>query len=290
MENTGQPAAPRDDIRLGDAAAILRANWWKIAGLSLAAGLLTLGFMYTKPDLYRASATITPAGEDGKQNPAMGAFAALGVPVGSPSKVEDLEILFRSNDLTVRVFSRYDLWLTVLGDRFDAKTGKMKPSWNHNFLAKVEPKPPGEWDAIRTAKERLSVTVNRRSGSISLSFESPSPQGSADIVKHYLDEAKSRLQEEALDRANKNKRFIEEQIGRTVDVLSRERLYSLLGQEMEKEMMARNREQFGFRVVDAPRVPDRKSGPARSQSAIATTIVACILTCGYFLSRRKRET
>lgn len=56
-----------------------------------------------------------------------------------------------------------------------------------------------------------------------------------------------------------NKKFIEEQIGKTVDALNRDRLHSLLGQEVEREMMAWNREQFGFRVIDVPRVPDRKS-------------------------------
>jgi len=45
--------------------------------------------------------------------------------------------------------------------------------------------------------------------------------------------------------------------------LTRDRLYMLYGQEVEREMMGRNREQFGFRVVDAPRVPDRKFNPHR---------------------------
>ncbi len=111
-------------------------------------------------------------------------------------------------------------------------------------------------------------------GTVSVSFESPSAQGSADIVKYYLDEGKSRLQEEALDRAVKNKKFIEEQIGKTVDALTRDRLYALYGQEVEREMMARNREQFGFRVVDAPRVPDRKFKPHR----IVGLIMSAFLT------------
>lgn len=49
-----------------------------------------------------------------------------------------------------------------------------------------------------------------------------------------------------------SKKFIEEQIGKTVDALNHDRLYSLLSQEVEREMMARNREQFGFRVIDSP--------------------------------------
>ena len=44
-------------------------------------------------------------------------------------------------------------------------------------------------------------------------------------MRYYLEEAKSRLQEEAFERAVRNKRFIEDQIGRTVDPLTRDRLY-----------------------------------------------------------------
>ncbi len=282
-------AEPAEDIGSGDAFGVLRAKWWKIAGLSLAAGLLALGYTYTRPDLYRASAMITPSIEESKQNPALGAIASLGFQVGGPSKVEDLEILFKSNDLTVRVFSRHDLWPTALGDRFDAKSGTVKPSWPDRVLGKGAGKPPGKWDAIRAAKRGLAVAVNRRAGSISLSFESPSPQGSADVVKYYLDEAKNRLQEEALDRANKNKSFIADQIGHTVDVLTRERLYAMLGQEMEKEMMARNREQFGFRIIDAPMAPDRKTGPKRAATAVVAFFLSACALAVYFLAADPRR-
>jgi LPS O-antigen subunit length determinant protein (WzzB/FepE family) len=107
-------------------------------------------------------------------------------------------------------------------------------------------------------------------------------------VKYFLDEGKNRLQEEALDRATKNKKFIEEQIGKTIDVLNRDRLFSLLGQEVEREMMARNREQFGFRVIDSPRVPDRKSKPQRAKAAILATILSFIfLVIGFLVWNRK---
>ena len=130
------------------------------------------------------------------------------------------------------------------------------------------------------------VFINRRAGTVSLSFESPSAGGSANIVKYYLDEGKSRLQEEALDRAVKNKKFIEEQIGKTVDALTRDRLYSLYGQEVEREMMGRNREQFGFRVVDAPRVPDRSFKPFRGIGSIMTAFLAFFAACVLFVVRR----
>jgi uncharacterized protein involved in exopolysaccharide biosynthesis len=260
-------------IDLGEYLRILRANFWKIAGISLGIGVLTLLYMFTKPNQYRASAVIMPVEEENKQSMAIGALASLGIQVGSPTKVEDLEVLFNSNDLTVRVFTQHDHWATLLGDSYDPKTKQVKPRFP-SFLSSRRKKPgsPDDWDAIRAAEDGKTVSLSRKTGSLTISFESTSPEQSATILAEYLDEAKSRLQEEAFARAAKNKKFIEEQISNTVDALTRDRLYALLGQEVEREMMARNREQFGFRIIDSPRVPDRKSKPSRGLAALLAAL------------------
>jgi uncharacterized protein involved in exopolysaccharide biosynthesis len=264
-----------DEISRGEYFAILRKNGWKIALFSLAVGFVTLLVMFLLPNIYQATAVLTPAVDEKRPNPALGILASFGIDISNPTKVEDLETLFKSNDLTVRVFRKYNLWPIVLPDRFDPATGKMKFLWTDRlFGGEKGARAPGDWDAIRAAKDRLNVFVNKKTGTVSVSFESPSAEGSANIVKYYLEEGKSRLQEEALDRAVKNKKFIEEQIGKTVDALTRDRLYSLYGQEVEHEMMGRNREQFGFRVVDAPRVPDRKFKPHRVVGFILSAILS----------------
>src|SRR5512140_579133 len=275
-----------DEIDLGIYFAILRKVWWKVALLSLAVGVATLLYMFTKPNTYQATAVITPSVDEKKQNPALGALASFGVSIGGPSSIEDLESVFKSNDLAVRVFRKYNLWPIVLADKFDPATGKVKPALTDRlFGAWKGPKPPGDWDAIRAAKDRLNVSVNRKTGTVTVSFESLSPEGSANIVKYFLEEGKNRLQEEALDRAIRNKKFIEEQIGKTVDALNRDRLSSLLGQEVEREMMARNREQFGFRVMDSPRVPDRKSKPIRELFALMAILFSGVALSIYFIAR-----
>ena len=283
------PMDPREDaIDLGKYFAILRKEWWKIALFSLGVGILTLLYMFTKPNIYQATAVITPERDERRQNPSLGALASMGIDVGGPTRVEDLETLFKSNDLAVRIFKNNNAWPILLGDRYDPATGGIKvPAKGGYFGGEKKRKPLGDWDAIRAAKARLRVTATRKANTVTISFESPSADGSANIVKYFLDEAKSRLQEEALDRATKNKKFIEEQIGKTVDALTRDRLYALYGMEVEREMMARNREQFGFRVIDSPRVPDQKSRPARAKSAMMATILAFLAGCGYFVFRRK---
>ena len=281
---------PREDeIDLGKYFAILRKEWWKVALLSLAVGVATLLYMFTKTNLYQATAVITPEKDERRQSPALGALASFGINIGGPSSVEDLESLFKSSDLAVRVFKKYNLWPIIYGDKYDSVTGRIKTSSSGLSGGEKDRKPLGDWDAIRAVKGRLKVSVNKKAGTVSVSFESPSAEGSANIVKYFLDEGKSRLQEEALDRAIRNKKFIEEQTRKTVDALNRDRLYSLLGQEVEREMMARIREKFGFMVVDSPRVPDLKSGSGRARATAAAILLFGLFLAIYFIAMEWRR-
>lgn len=265
MEEQQQAISQGDEIHLGEYFAILRPHWWKIALLSLTVGVVTVFVTLLKPDMYRAVAVVTPSTDEGKQTPALGVLASIGITAGGPTKVEDIDTLFRSDDLTVRVFKKYNLWPIVYKDWFDAPSGNLRFGWiDRLFSGEKGSRPPNDWDAIRAAKDRLKVIPRRNTGAVTISFDSPSAEGSANIVRYYLEEGKSRLQEEALERATRNKQFIQDQIGKTVDALTRDRLYSLYGQEVEREMLARNREQFGFRVIDSPRMPDRNSSPRRA--------------------------
>lgn len=273
VEERKQPVHPDDVVDLGKYFAVLRKVWWKIVLLSLAVGVVTLIGMFQLPNMYQATAVITPATDERKQIPGLGALATFGIDLGGPSKVEDLETLFNSNDLTFRVFKKYNLWPIAMADRYDSTTGKLKATWMDRATgAASEPKEPTYWDAIRVARKALKISVNKKNGTLSVSFLAVSPGYSPRIVGYYLEEAKNRLQEEALNRSMKNKKFIEAQLGKTIDPLTRDRLYSLLGQEAEKEMLAHNREQFGFKVIDSPQVPDRKAKPNRIAVSLAVSL------------------
>jgi uncharacterized protein involved in exopolysaccharide biosynthesis len=270
----------------------LRILWkakWGIVLFSLLPGLAALGYTLSQPNVYRATAVIKPDVPDpNKGAGGIGALAYLGLPVGAPSKSEDLEVVLKSEDLTVRVFRKYDVWPLLFPGSFDPATGRRKPGWLGRLLDFGKKKEPlGYWDAIREAKSRLTVAPDRKTGVLAVSFETPAAEGSAKIVQYYLDEAKSRLQEEALARANNNKDFIQKQIAKTVDPVTRDRLYSLYGQEVEKEMLARNREQFGFTLVDSSKPPDRKFKPARARTAIAFSVAGGLFGCAFFLVRRR---
>jgi len=272
--------------------AVIRPQWWKITVLSVLVGAVTFAWTLQWPDTYRATAIITPSVEEGKQSPAFGVLASYGISVGGPSKVEDLETLLRSGDLAIRIFRKYNAWQIVYPKRYNPVSGKLVPGWKERVLLRRDSagRTPVDWDAIRASRKGLTIQTNRRNNTLTISFDAPSADGASAMVRQYLEEAKSRLQEEALERAARNKKFIEEQIGRTIDALSRDRLYSIYSQEVEREMMARNREQFGFRIIDAPRAPDVVHGPDRAGSAATGVFISMPFWIAVFLigARKKR--
>lgn len=274
-----------EEIRVGGHAEMFRRLGMKIAAISLAAGVITFLVMLRLPNLYEASGTIIPTTEEDKPNISLGLIASsIGLSAGGPTRMEDLEALFRSRELTVRVFKKYNLWPIIEPDAYDAKSGKLRTGFmDRLFLGMEETKDPSDWDAVRAVEKRFRVNVNRKMGTLQLVFESRSAEGSKNAVSQYLEEAKSTLQEISIERANRNKKFLEGQLGRTVDPIIRDRLYSLYSREVEKEMLAKNRDQFGFTILDPPMVPDRKSRPARTLSALVAAIIAGMLSCGVFL-------
>ena len=268
--------------------AFLKEAWWKLLLASLLGGLAILLLLFLQPNYYRAKAIIAPTGDDSKPSLAVGALASFGIQVGGPSRIEDLESLLKSNDLAARVFARNDLWPAVAGDHYDTVTHQLRPSLAERLLLDKHTGPPTNWDAVRACDDNLKIATNKKAGLLTISFDALSPAASRQIVEIFLDEAKTRLQEEALTRARTNKKFLEGQILQTTDALAKDRLFTLLGQEIEREMMAENREQFGFRAVDSAWDPDRKAGPRRGLGA-ATAAAFTMFAASYVLFTRKKK-
>lgn len=263
-----------DEINFFDLLSILWGRRKLIIGTSMGAGLIALIITLFMTPIFRAEAVIKPVTPEPEKNSIISQFRGIvpGLEIGGSGSIEDLEVLLKSRDLTARVFEKYNLYPKIFPDQYDKKTGKFKAK----FFS-FDSEPPGEWDAIREAEDMLRVKANSSKGVINISFDSEGPQLSAQIVGYYLEEAKTRLQEETLLRARKNKQFIEEQLKLAVDPLIKERLYYLYGREVEKEMLAKNREQFAFTIVDPPKVPDRKSKPRR---VILSFIVMFVVALG----------
>jgi len=68
---------------------------------------------------------------------------------------------------------------------------------------------------------------------------------------------------EAIRIAEKNKKTLEKELIQTSDPTIQQKLYTLIAQQVETITMAKVNENFAFKVIDPPRVPNSKYKPKR---------------------------
>jgi len=90
------------------------------------------------------------------------------------------------------------------------------------------------------------------------------------------------MSSEARRVATINQKYLEEQLGKTADPFIKQKIYNLIAQQLETSMMAEVKENFAFKVIDPPKVPDKKIKPKRTQMVLLSFVVFIFM--GVFLA------
>jgi uncharacterized protein involved in exopolysaccharide biosynthesis len=104
----------------------------------------------------------------------------------------------------------------------------------------------------------------------------------AKIAEYFLTTLTDHMSGEARRVATINQKYLEEQLQRTADPLIKQKIYNLIAQQLETSMMAEVKENFAFKVIDPPMVPDKNIKPKRIQIALLSFFVSIIM--GVFLA------
>jgi uncharacterized protein involved in exopolysaccharide biosynthesis len=123
------------------------------------------------------------------------------------------------------------------------------------------------------------VGTDIKKGTIKVGFDHKDPKTAKKIAEYYLTELSEILRQEVIRDAAENRRFFEKQLETTSDALLREKIYSMLAREIEKDTFARAQKYYSFTVLDLPIVPDldKKIKPKRSLICILSVTVAFFL-------------
>jgi uncharacterized protein involved in exopolysaccharide biosynthesis len=227
----------------------------------------------TLPNIYRSQATIIPREQE--KSAASSALSALGglggiagelVGLGGGGDVEKFEVVLKSRELTQRVVKKHKLMPRLFEDDWDAE----KNRWREKPAPTIQ-------DAYKRITEgMLTASRDRKTDVLTIQFDHEDPEFARDMVDNYLTELSESLREETLKDARENKRFLAKQLEITSDVLLKEKISSLLANQIEKETFARAQKYYSFIVLDPPIVSDldKKVKPKRSLICILSVTVA----------------
>jgi len=267
-----------DEINLLDLVKVLLRHKGFIVRfvLVVTVGTAIVALLMTK--VYESRAVITPVQLPAAQSGMSALAAQFGITTPESSNLSEIVGLLRSDILMQKVMEKGKFY-DVLFDKDDLK------DLSENEKA---------WEGIRLLKEDIvEVKENKKNNIINISAYYKDPEIARRIAGVTLSELTDHMTTEARRVANANRHHLESQIVNAADPFVRQKIYSLIAQQIETAMMAEAKENFAFKVIDPPRVPDKKVKPKRVLMVVLAFVVSLFL--GILLAfmrehyRRNRE-
>jgi uncharacterized protein involved in exopolysaccharide biosynthesis len=218
----------------------------------------------TSDRLYEASMVLSPvAPETNTGRGGLGALASqysglaalAGISIGGLGSKKDESLAVLQSELLTEEYIRQQNLLPVLyAQQWDAAS--------HSWKSADPKKIPTVWKANRYFKNNVrQVTDDKKTGLVLLSIKWKDPRLAAQWANDLVTMTNRYLREKAIREAEANIAYLNEQARQSNVVEAQKAIYSLLEQEINKEMLAKGREEYALKVIDPAFVPEKPSSP-----------------------------
>jgi uncharacterized protein involved in exopolysaccharide biosynthesis len=267
---------------------------WKrkffLAVLATVGGAAGLAISFWVSTEYKADAVLIASDEILGLN-ANGALGSLGglaslVGVGGAGNKESEAVeTLKSRGLTTSYIESNGLMPILFPGRWDAATNKGKA----NFLGRV----PTLEDGYRKFDKSIRTIVeNRKTGLVTITVTWTDPNLAKQWVDGLVRAVNDRLRTKAEERSSQNLEYLRKASESTSVMEVKTSIYKLMETEIKKQMVAYGADDYAFRTVDPPIVPQRRSYPIRSLFVLfgALLVPLVYLTGVWLLSAKAKST
>jgi len=266
MENERQdkPYPEEDEINLLDLIKVILKNLRLIGIIIGVVVVATAIISLIMTPVYESKAVIIPTTQT--KNIGVGGMFAQQFGISGPSSPMATEVvsLLKSNTLRERIIKRYNLLKLFFEDNYE----ELKKQKNENELL---------WMGLRRFDGITKVNFKQKDNTIEIVVGYKDPKIARDLVNYTLAELTDYMSSEAKRVAETNKKYLESQLENTADPFIKTKLYTLIAQQLETAMMAEVKENFAFKVLDAPMIPDKRSKPKRKLMVLIAFVVSLFI-------------
>ena len=213
--------------------------------------------------IYESKAVLMPVSASSKE-PGLSAMFAVQLGIAPPASPAASEIvsLLKSNIIKEKIINKYNL-LPLLLEKKD-----LKDKTQNEIL----------WEAMRSLEKMMDIKYMQKDNIIELSVQYKNPEKAANLVSYAVKELNEYMCSEAKRVADTNRKYLESQVDKVSDPYVKAKIYGLIAQQIETSMMAEAKENFAFKILDPPKVPDKRVKPKRKQMVLISFVVALFLS------------
>ena len=237
----------------------LRRFWWLLFGIVAVCVVGAVGLTYFLSSYWRVEITVMPVTSSNSVNigsalsSGLAGLSGLGGLLGRPAGVQDEAVaILRSRELFDTYAKQKNLLPVLYADKWDAAAGH----WDV---------PPAKAPTLRQAfnlfdRKIRDIDLDRRTGILTLSITWKDRQEAARWASDLITLTNSQLRQRALEESQRNMNYLSEQMAKAAKEGAQNTLTAALANSYDRElqnyMSAKGQQDFAFRTIDAPTIPD----------------------------------
>ena len=276
----------RDELDLHELFRVLWAGKWLVGGITLAATVIAIIAAFMLPNIYRAEALLAPNDQEGAAGLSAlaaqyGGLASLaGISIGNDTADKTAlgtEVL-KSRKFISEFIERHDILVPLMAAQaWDAEAGELQLDAddydvkNKTWVRKVSPPKktiPSLQEAYDEFMDILSVSVNKKSGFITVAVEHLSPRIAQQWVGWLVEDVNSTIMRQDLSEAEQAINFLHKQVESTSLAELQKTLFKLIEEQTRTVMLAQVSDEYLFRTIDPAVEMERPSRPKRVLIAV----------------------
>lgn len=240
-----------------DLAAIARVAWrhkFLVITLSIVAGLIGVAVALLTEPIFRADVVVTEVREAGLGSAVSGSMlgqlgglaSIAGFSIGgTANKTQINQAVLKSRYLVEQFIQHHNLIPTLFEDSSDDEE-------------------PTLWLAVRKFQGGiLRISEDTRQGKTTITMDWKDPVVASEWANGFIALANDLIRKRALDEANRNVAYLQDQLEKTHIVELQRVMYNLIENETKTLMLANARVEYAFLVVDPATPPELRNSPNR---------------------------
>lgn len=280
-----------EDINLLDFFFILWKRKLLIISFTITAAISSVFFAVSLPNIYTSSALLTPSNPQDSLSSQLQGFSAIaglaGVSMPQDAGNSSTEAMARIKSFSF--FSSHFLpqikpedlvasveWVpesnTILYDK--NIYNKKNKTWVNNPLQNSL---PSTQIAFKKYKSILDINIDAKTSFVTISIDHPSPIIAKEWVEIIVSSINNLMKHEAMKAAENSISFLEDTYKSTNNQSLRDGISSLIESQIKTLMLASSDDDYIYKTLDSPIVPEKKSAPGRALLCILGTLLGGML-------------
>jgi uncharacterized protein involved in exopolysaccharide biosynthesis len=256
-----------------------------MTGVSTILALL-IAFLLTP--IYRAEVLLAPVSDEntGGLGTLVGQFGDLAALAGTnlgtgKDKTAEYVAALKSRVVTTDFINQENLKPALFPRKWDTEGKKWKDPDDV----------PTDWEAFELFDRGIRfVQLDRKTGLVTLAIEWKDPVLAAKWANDLVKRLNDQLRTDAVKEAENSIGFLQKELARTGTVELQQAIYRLIEVQTKKEMVARTRQDYAFKVVDPAVSPERKVRPKRLLITVLGFMVGLMLAVSVVFIRNATNT